>query len=129
MSLLCATKKYISLPFQIVAVILNKWEVQTNFLEQFSVDEHNMNRQHKHQSKLVAVLTKKITILNEGLKSPKERIDMIEDVFMDLIKNLTTFGPILKVIHDEYQRQFTALKKNLFIEEILRQKYLSICLL
>ena len=87
-----------------------------------------MNRQPKHQSKLVTVLSKKIMILNEGLKNPKERIDMIEDVFMDLIKNLTTFGPILKVIHDEYQWQFTALKKNLFIEEILRQKYLSICL-
>ena len=85
-----------------------------------------MNRQPKHQSKLFAVLTKKIVMLHEGLKSSKERIDMIDDVFMDLIKNLTTFGPILKVIHDEYQWHFTALKKNLFIEEILRQKYLSI---
>ena len=66
--------------------------------------------------------------LNEGLKSSKERLDMIDDVFMDLIKNLTTFGPILKVIYDEYQWQFKALKKNLFIEEILRQKYVSICL-
>ena len=87
-----------------------------------------MNKQPKHQSKLFAVLTKKIIILHEVLKSPKERIHMIDDVFMDLIKNLTTFGPILKVIHDEYQWHFTALKKNLFIEEILRQKYLSICL-
>ena len=87
-----------------------------------------MNRQHKHQSKLVAGLTEKIIMLHEGLKSPKERLDIIDDVFMDLIKNLTTFGPILKVIHDEYQWHFTALKKNLFIEEILRQKYLSICL-
>jgi hypothetical protein len=87
-----------------------------------------MNRQPKHQSKLVAVLNKKMIILHEGLKSPKERLDIIDDVFMDLIKNLTTFGPILKVIHDEYQWHFTALKKNLFIEEILRQKYLSIYL-
>ena len=87
-----------------------------------------MNRQPKHQSKLVAVLNKKMIILHEGLKSPKERLDMIDDVFMDLIKNLTTFGPILKVIHDEYHWHFTALKKNLFIEEILRQKYLSIYL-
>ena len=87
-----------------------------------------MNRQPKHQSKLVAVLNKNMIILHEGLKSPKERLDMIDDVFMDLIKNLTTFGPILKVIHDEYQWHFTALKKNLFIEEILRQKYLSIYL-
>ena len=87
-----------------------------------------MNRQPKHQSKLFAALTKKIIMLHEGLISPKERIDMIDDVFMDLIKNLTTFGPILKVIHDEYQWHFKALKKNLFIEEILRQKCLSIYL-
>ena len=82
----------------------------------------NMKRQVKYQPKLVQVLTNKLKTLDDKSKNPKDRLDIVEDVFYELISNLSTFGPILQIIHEEYLSHLIMLKRNILIEETLRIK-------
>ena len=82
-----------------------------------------MKRHLKYQPKLVHVLMNKLKTLGDKSKTPKERLDMVEDVFYELISNLSTFGPILGIIYEEYKSHFIMLKRNILIEETLRSRY------
>ena len=79
-----------------------------------------MKRHLKYQPKLVHVLMNKLKTLGDKSKTPKDRLDVVEDVFYELISNLSTFGPILGMIHDEYQSHLVMLRRNILIEETLR---------
>ena len=80
-----------------------------------------MYKQPKHHSKLVKTLTCKLNTLNL-LNNPEERLEAIDDLFLELIEKLATFGPILKVMHNEYLWQLRSAKKNVFIQETLKLK-------
>jgi hypothetical protein len=43
-------------------------------------------------------------------------------MFIELIEKLATFGPILKVIHEEYLWQLRTAKKSVFVQETLKLK-------
>lgn len=80
----------------------------------------NMNR--NHQPKLIKVLNTEIDKLSLYQENSQERHQIVQRICHKLILNLATFGPILRIIHQEYENQLSSAKRQIFIESILRQK-------
>lgn len=80
-----------------------------------------MAERSRHQPKLVKALSSSLESLKD-VENQSERLEIVERVCQKLILNLATFGPILKVVHQEYQVVLKDYQKRIFIEEVLRQK-------
>lgn len=75
----------------------------------------------RHQPKLVKALILNLESLKQ-VDDQAQRLDIVERVFQKLIINLATFGPILKILHQEYHDALKETQKRIIIEEVLRQK-------
>ena len=75
-----------------------------------------MELSHGKHPKLIVELTKKLLTL-KNTQDFEDRIKIIEAILRTLSLKLVTFGPILRVVYEEYSEYLKYLRRNIMIEE------------
>ena len=75
-----------------------------------------MELSHGKHPKMIVELTKKLQTL-KNTQDLEDRIEIIEAILRTLSLKLVTFGPILRVVHEEYSEYLKTLRRNIMIEE------------
>lgn len=65
---------------------------------------------------MIVELTKKLQTL-KNTQDLEDRIKIIEAILRTLSLKLVTFGPILRVVYEEYSEYLKYLRRNIMIEE------------
>ena len=75
-----------------------------------------MELSHGKHPKMIVELTKKLQTL-KNTQDLEDRIEIIEAILRTLSLKLVTFGPILRVVYEEYSEYLKYLRRNIMIEE------------
>ena len=75
-----------------------------------------MELSHGKHPKLIVELTKKLLTL-KNTQDFEDRIKIIEAILRTLSLKLVTFGPILRVVYEEYSEYLKYSRRNIMIEE------------
>ena len=70
----------------------------------------------KHQPKLVTLMNKKLKNI-EKCQNEEERFELAQTCFKKLSSQLVTFGPVLKVIQNEYESKIGSLERSCLVEQ------------
>ena len=70
----------------------------------------------KHQPKLITLMNKELKNI-EKCQNEEERFELAQICFKKLNSQLVTFGPVLKVIQNEYESKIGSLERSCLVEQ------------
>ena len=70
----------------------------------------------KHQPKLITLMNKELKNI-EKCQNEEERFELAQTCFKKLNSQLVTFGPVLKVIQNEYESKIGSLERSCLVEQ------------
>ena len=70
----------------------------------------------KHQPKLVTLMNKKLKNI-EKCQNKEDRFALAQMCFHELASQLVTFGPVLKVLQNEYESKIGSLERSCLVEQ------------
>ena len=70
----------------------------------------------KHQPKLVTLMNKKLKNIKK-CQNEEEKFELAQMCFKELASQLVTFGPVLKVLQNEYESKIGSLERSCLVEQ------------